>query len=92
MNHWQLQAMQERDSATAVMIPDPAEAELKTASRLMSDAIREIEKGSDLMSEAVAALKGFPMQYKVDSIVTDLERLMIGIGALAETYGRGCRE
>lgn len=92
MNLWQVQAMQERETSTAVAIPDPAEAELKTASRLMLDAIREIEKGSDLMAEAVAALDGYPMRYKVDSIVTDLERLMIGIGALAEIYGRGCRE
>ena len=45
MNLWQVQAMQERETSTAVAIPDPAEAELKTASRLMLDAIREIEKG-----------------------------------------------
>ena len=92
MNHWQLQAMQEREASTAVAIPDPAEAELKTASRMMSEAIREIEKGSDLMAEAVAALDRFPMKYRVDSLVYDLERIMIDIGALSEIYGRGCRE
>ena len=92
MNLWQIKAMQERDALTAVSIPDPAEAELKTASSLMSDAIREIEKGSDLMSEAVGVLKGFPMSYKVESMITDLERIMIEIGGLSEIYGRGVRE
>ena len=90
MNLWQIKAMQERE--TAISIPDPAEAELKTASALMSDAIREIEKGSDLMAEAVSALKGYPMSYKVESMITDLERVMIEIGHLSEIYGRGCRE
>lgn len=90
MNLWQVNAMQERDMI--VPATDPAETELKTASSLMSDAIREIEKGSDLMSEAVGVLKGFPMSYKVDSIVTDLERIMIEIGSLSEIYGRGVRE
>ncbi len=92
MNLWQIKAMQEREISSAVCVPDPAEAELKTASSLMSDAIREIEKGSDLMSEAVGVLKGFPMSYKVESMITDLERIMIEIGGLSEIYGRGVRE
>ena len=95
MNGWQIQAMYERDTEALwerISAPDPAEKQMKAASKTMIEGCEFLNIATDRLYEAVAELYETPMADKVESIVNQIEDLRIDLKMLAEKYGKGVRE
>lgn len=95
MTGMEVQAMWEAETAALweeLNKPDPAEKYLEEAAESLKTAAQEADKAVDSVMEAAAALSGWPMQYKLDSIAEALDDLRAEISELAKTYERGERE
>jgi hypothetical protein len=92
---WQLDLMiqNERERIWEKMnASDPADEQMRTAAVEMKSADEHLSVVIDRLVDATKALKGTPMQDKVESFLCQIEELQCDLFALTEKYGRGERE
>ena len=85
MNGWQVQAMKEAEDARIweeLNAPDPFEEQLKAAAKELRLSIEMIEKVEDDLVEAINELSDTPMEYKVGSLLDEVQGIKGSISRL----------
>jgi len=95
MNGWQVQAMVEAAAMREwerINAPDPAEAQMKEASKMIRSGLDQIDSGLDWLNDAAVILGDTPMEDMVRSFIDSFEALAVDLKMLNKHYGRGERE
>lgn len=95
MNGWQVEEMEAnaRNKQWEDMnAPNEYEVVLKEAAKELEKAIKMLDESEYRLIDASAELSETPMQFKVDSIIDEINVIQADLRRMKECWGRGERE